>query len=41
MTGFFIFLHAVISIMLLVIILMQSGRGGALTESFASESDDP
>jgi len=36
MTGFFIFLHAVISIMLLVIILMQSGRGGGLTESFAS-----
>jgi len=36
MTGFFIFLHAVVSILLLVIILMQSGRGGGLTESFAS-----
>jgi len=36
MTGFFMFLHAVVSIMLLVIILMQSGRGGGLTESFAS-----
>jgi len=30
------FLHAVISILLLVIILMQSGRGGGLTEGFAS-----
>jgi len=36
MTGFFMFLHAVVSILLLVIILMQSGRGGGLTESFAS-----
>jgi len=36
MTGFFMFIHAVVSIMLLVIILMQSGRGGGLTESFAS-----
>ena len=36
MTGFFMFLHAVVSVLLLVIILMQSGRGGGLTESFAS-----
>jgi preprotein translocase subunit SecG len=36
MTGFFMFLHAIVSIMLLVIILMQSGRGGGLTEGFAS-----
>lgn len=36
MTGFFMFLHAVVSLLLLVIILMQSGRGGGLTESFAS-----
>jgi len=36
MTGFFMFLHALVSILLLVIILMQSGRGGGLTESFAS-----
>ena len=36
MTGFFMFLHAFISILLVVIILMQSGRGGGLTESFAS-----
>jgi len=36
MTGFFIFLHAVISVLLLVVILMQKGRGGGLTESFAS-----
>jgi len=36
MTGFFMFLHAAVSILLIVIILMQSGRGGGLTESFAS-----
>jgi len=36
MTGFFMFLHALVSILLLVIILMQSGRGGGLTEGFAS-----
>jgi len=36
MTGFFMFIHALVSILLLVIILMQSGRGGGLTESFAS-----
>jgi len=36
MTGFFMVLHALVSILLLVIILMQSGRGGGLTEGFAS-----
>lgn len=36
MTGFAMFLHAIISILLVVIILMQSGRGGGLTEGFAS-----
>ena len=36
MTGFFMFLHALICLMLVVIILMQSGRGGGLTEAFAS-----
>ena len=36
MTGFIMFLHAVLSILLIVIILMQSGRGGGLTEGFAS-----
>jgi preprotein translocase subunit SecG len=36
MTGFVMFLHALISIFLIVVILMQSGRGGGLTEGFAS-----
>jgi len=36
MTGFVMFLHAFISVLLMVIILMQSGRGGGLTEGFAS-----
>jgi protein translocase SecG subunit len=30
------FLHGIISVVLIVIILMQSGRGGGLTEGFAS-----
>ena len=34
MTGFVMFLHAVVAIFLIVIILMQSGRGGGLTEGF-------
>jgi len=36
MTGFFMFLHAMICILLGLVILMQSGRGGGLTEGFAS-----
>ncbi|HQP11018.1 MAG TPA: preprotein translocase subunit SecG [Candidatus Omnitrophota bacterium] len=36
MTGFVMFLHALVAIFLIVIILMQSGRGGGLTEGFAS-----
>lgn len=36
MTGFVIFIHAVVSVLLVVVILMQSGRGGGLTEGFAS-----
>ena len=36
MTGLVIFLHAVACVFIVVIILMQSGRGGGLTESFAS-----
>jgi preprotein translocase subunit SecG len=36
MTGFIIFLHVLISICLVVTILMQSGRGGGLTETFSS-----
>ena len=36
MTGFIMFLHAFISILLIVVVLMQAGRGGGLTEGFAS-----
>ncbi len=36
MTGFVIFVHAVVCIFLMLVILMQSGRGGGLTEGFAS-----
>ncbi len=36
MTGFIMFLHAIVCIFLVLIILMQSGRGGGLTEGFAS-----
>ena len=34
--GFIIFLHTVVCIFLSIIILMQSGRGGGLTEAFSS-----
>lgn len=36
MIGLFIFIHSVCAILLIVVILMQSGRGGGLTETFAS-----
>ncbi len=36
MLGFIVFIHAIVCILLIVIILMQSGRGGGLTESFSS-----
>jgi len=36
MTAIFIFLHTVVCVALACIILMQSGRGGGLTESFAA-----
>jgi preprotein translocase subunit SecG len=36
MTGFVMFIHAVISILLILVILMQAGRGGGLTEGFAA-----
>jgi len=36
MTGLFIFVHAVVCLLLITIVLMQSGRGGGLTESFAA-----
>jgi preprotein translocase subunit SecG len=36
MTGFIMFLHAVACVVLVTAILMQSGRGGGLTEAFSS-----
>lgn len=36
MTGLFIVIHALVCIVLIVIVLGQSGRGGGLTESFAA-----
>ena len=36
MSGFFILIHLVVCLILVVIILMQSGRGGGLTEGFAA-----
>ena len=36
MIGFFIVVHALVCVLLIVLILMQSGRGGGLTEAFAS-----
>lgn len=36
MTAFFSFLHVVAAIFLVVVILMQAGRGGGLTEGFAA-----
>ena len=36
MFGFIIFLHTVVCLLLVMIILMQSGRGGGLTESFSA-----
>lgn len=36
MTGFVMVFHGLISLLLVVVILMQSGRGGGLTGGFAS-----
>jgi len=36
MSGFFIFLHAIACFILIVVVLMQNGRGGGLTDSFAA-----
>ena len=36
MMGFIIVVHTLVCILLCLVILMQSGRGGGLTESFAS-----
>jgi len=39
MTAFFIFIHVIVCVLLGTIILMQSGRGGGLTESFAQAGE--
>ncbi|MDP8213237.1 MAG: preprotein translocase subunit SecG [Candidatus Zapsychrus exili] len=36
MTGLIIFAHVIVSVLLVTVILMQSGRGGGLTEAFSS-----
>lgn len=36
MTALAMVIHSIVSILLVVVILMQSGRGGGLTEGFAS-----
>ena len=36
MFGFIIILHTIVCMLLVMIILMQSGRGGGLTESFSA-----
>lgn len=36
MTGLFIFIHVIACALLILVILMQQGRGGGLTENFAS-----
>lgn len=36
MYGFVIFMHVIVCILLATVILMQSGRGGGLTEAFSS-----
>lgn len=36
MTGIFMFFHGLVCVLLVLVILMQSGRGGGLTEGFAS-----
>ena len=36
MIGFLLFIHVLTCILLVTVVLMQSGRGGGLTESFSS-----
>ena len=36
MISFLIFVHAISCVLLIILVLMQSGRGGGLTEGFAS-----
>lgn len=39
MSAFFIFIHVIVCALLGTIILMQSGRGGGLTEGFAQAGE--
>lgn len=39
MTAFVIFIHAVVCVLLAIIVLMQAGRGGGLTEGFGSSAE--
>lgn len=36
--GIFIFVHIIVSIVLILVILLQAGRGGGLSESFGSSA---
>ncbi|HNV23479.1 MAG TPA: preprotein translocase subunit SecG [Candidatus Omnitrophota bacterium] len=36
MIGFITFIHVIVSVLLITVVLMQSGRGGGLTEAFSS-----
>ncbi len=36
MIGFITFIHVIVAVLLITVILMQSGRGGGLTEMFSS-----
>ena len=36
MIGFITFIHVIVCILLIAVVLMQSGRGGGLTEAFSS-----
>jgi preprotein translocase subunit SecG len=39
MTGILMFIHALVALVLIVIVLMQSGRGGGLTEGFGGAAE--
>jgi preprotein translocase subunit SecG len=39
LTGFIIFCHAAVCLLLIAIVLVQSGRGGGLTENFAAAGE--
>lgn len=39
LTGFIVFCHTIVCLLLITIVLMQSGRGGGLTENFAAAGE--